>query len=38
MMIVSRFSMEVGWDPLEDENNSAYEPESAQQLGMNILG
>lgn len=35
--IVSRFGMEVGWDPLEDENIIAYEPESAQQLGMNIL-
>jgi hypothetical protein len=35
--IISRFGMEVGWDPLEDENILAYEPESAQQLGMNIL-
>jgi hypothetical protein len=35
--IISRFGMEVGWDPLEDENIMAYEPESAQQLGMNIL-
>ncbi len=35
--IVSRFGMEVGWDPLEDDNIIAYEPESAQQLGMNIL-
>jgi hypothetical protein len=35
--IISRFGMEVGWDPLEDENIIAYEPESAQQLGMNIL-
>ncbi|MDD4623072.1 MAG: DUF4159 domain-containing protein, partial [Kiritimatiellae bacterium] len=35
--IVSRFGMEVGWDPLEDDNIIAYEPESARQLGMNIL-
>ena len=35
--IISRFGMEVGWDPLDDENIIAYEPESAQQLGMNIL-
>ncbi|MBQ9430021.1 MAG: DUF4159 domain-containing protein [Kiritimatiellae bacterium] len=35
--IVSRFGMEVGWDPLEDDNILAYEAESAQQLGMNIL-
>lgn len=35
--IISRFGMEVGWDPLEDDNILAYEPESAQQLGMNIL-
>ena len=35
--IISRFGMEVGWDPLEDENVIAYAPDSAQQLGMNIL-
>lgn len=35
--IISRFGMGVGWDPLEDENIIAYEPDSAQQLGMNIL-
>ena len=35
--IVSRFGMEVGWDPLDDENIIAYEPESSQQLGMNIV-
>lgn len=35
--IISRFGMEVGWDPLEDDNILAYVPESAQQLGMNIL-
>lgn len=37
MVIISRFGMEVGWDPLEDDNILAYTPESAQQLGMNIL-
>ena len=35
--IISRFGMEVGWDPLEDDNIIAYTPESAQQLGMNIM-
>ena len=34
--IISRFGMEVGWDPI-DEDCLAYIPESAQQLGMNIL-
>lgn len=29
--------MEVGWDTLEYENIIAFEPESAQQLGMNML-
>lgn len=35
--VISRFGMEVGWDPLDDPNILAYEPESAQQLGMNLM-
>lgn len=35
--IISRWGMEVGWDPVEDESLLAYEPADAQKLGMNIL-
>ncbi len=35
--VISRWGMEVGWDPVEDEALLAYRPESAQKLGMNIL-
>jgi hypothetical protein len=35
--IISRFGMEVGWDPLDDDNILAYDQESAQKLGMNIV-
>ncbi|NLL84072.1 MAG: DUF4159 domain-containing protein [Lentisphaerae bacterium] len=34
---ISRFGMESGWDPYEDDNILAYAPESAQRLGMNIV-
>jgi hypothetical protein len=34
---ISRFGMEAGWDPYEDDNILAYAPESAQRLGMNIV-
>ncbi|MBP5511426.1 MAG: DUF4159 domain-containing protein [Kiritimatiellae bacterium] len=36
-VIISRFGMEVGWDPLDDDNILAYEQESAQKLGLSIL-
>ncbi len=35
--IVSRWGMEVGWDPMEGESILSYTVESAQQLGMNLL-
>lgn len=35
--VISRWGMEVGWDPIEDEDVLAYRPESAQRLGMNIV-
>ena len=35
--IISRFGMEVGWDPLEDDNILAYTQDSAQKLGLSIL-
>ena len=34
---ISRFGMEAGWDPYEDDAILAYAPESAQRLGMNIV-
>lgn len=34
---ISRFGMESGWDPYEDDAILAYDPESAQKLGMNIV-
>ncbi|MBR4172375.1 MAG: DUF4159 domain-containing protein [Kiritimatiellae bacterium] len=36
-VIISRFGMEVGWDPLDDDNILAYSQESAQKLGLSIL-
>ena len=35
--IISRWGMEVGWDPLVGESILSYTVESAQQLGMNLL-
>ncbi len=35
--VISRWGMEVGWDPQEGENILSYTVESAQQLGMNLL-
>jgi len=35
--IISRWGMEVGWDPLEGEEILGYTMESAQQLGMNLM-
>jgi hypothetical protein len=34
---ISRWGMEVGWDPLEDDSILSYTVESAQKLGMNLL-
>lgn len=34
---ISRFGMESGWDPYEDDAILAYAPESAQRLGMNLV-
>lgn len=35
--VISRWGMEVGWDPMDDDSLLAYDAESAQKLGMNIL-
>ena len=36
-VVISRFGMEVGWDPLENDDILAYTPASAQKLGLSIL-
>ena len=35
--IVSRWAMEIGWDPVEDDTLMGYSIESAQQIGGNLL-
>jgi hypothetical protein len=35
--VLSRWGMEIGWDPVEDEDLLGYSIDSAQRLGMNIL-
>jgi hypothetical protein len=35
--VISRWGMEVGWDPLDGENILSYSVESAQKLGMNLV-
>jgi len=35
--VISRWGMEVGWDPAEGEQLLSYNVESAQKLGMNLL-
>lgn len=35
--VISRWGMEVGWDPVDDESILGYRTESAQRLGMNIV-
>ena len=35
--VVSRWGLEIGWDPLEDESLLGYASDSAQKLGMNLL-
>lgn len=36
--IISRWGMDAGWDPdAEDGDAQAYEPDSARQLGLNLL-
>ena len=35
--VISRWCMAVGWDELDDDSIQAYAPESAQQLGVNLM-
>ncbi len=35
--VVSRFGMEIGWDPLNDDKLQGYTVESAVKLGVNLL-
>jgi hypothetical protein len=35
--VISRWGMEVGWDPVDDDSLLAYSVESAQKLGINLL-
>ncbi len=35
--IVSRWSMEIGWDAIEDDSLQGYSIESARQLGVNLM-
>jgi hypothetical protein len=35
--VISRWGMEVGWDPMAGEDILSYSVESAQQLGMNLV-
>lgn len=35
--VISRWGMDIGWDPVEDESLLGYSVESAKQLGVNLL-
>lgn len=35
--VISRWAMEIGWDPVEDDSLLGYSIESAQQIGVNLL-
>jgi hypothetical protein len=35
--VISRWGMEVGWDPMEGDNVLSYSVESAQKIGMNLV-
>ena len=35
--VISRWGLEVGWDPMEGDSILAYSVESAQRLGMNLV-